>query len=138
MSLGRFGTNSHFSMTPFSRESSVFGVSLVSAKRHPKMVYWSTHWLWDVYPTKTRLCDYLRLLGRERGAEKRFDIPDDEYQSGRVAFYGLTVGYKKRLKKGFGLEFFIGAGLTQSWYKGYKGLRRVDLDHPDETVLSTV
>jgi hypothetical protein len=67
-------------------------------------------------------------------AEKQLDVPDDEFQSGRVAFYGFTVGYKKRLKKGFGLEFFIGAGLTQSWYKGYKGLRRVDLDHPDETV----
>ena len=69
----------------------------------------------------------------KEGAEKGLDIPDDEYQSGRVAFYGLTVGYKKRLKKGFGLEFFMGAGLTQSWYKGYKGLRRVDLDYPDET-----
>jgi len=68
------------------------------------------------------------------GAEKPFDIPDDEYQSGRVAIYGLSVGYKKRLKKGFGLEFFIGAGLTQSWYKGYKGLRRVDLDPQEETV----
>ena len=68
----------------------------------------------------------------KEGAEKQLDIPDDEYQSGRVAFYGLSVGYKKRLKNGFGLEFFIGAGLTQSWYKGYKGLRRVDLDHPDE------
>ncbi len=67
------------------------------------------------------------------GIEKRFDTPDDEYQSGRVAFYGLTAGYKKRLKYGFGLEIFFGAGLTQSWYKGYRGLRRVDLDHPDET-----
>ena len=64
----------------------------------------------------------------KEGAEKRLDIPDDEYQSGRVAFYGLTVGYKKRFKKDFALEFFVGAGLTQSWYKGYKGLRRVDLD----------
>ena len=70
----------------------------------------------------------------KEGAEKRLDIPDDEYQSGRVAFYGLTVGYKKRLKKDFALEFFLGAGLTQSWYKGYKGLRRVDLDDPEETV----
>ena len=70
----------------------------------------------------------------KEGAEKRLDIPDDEYQSGRVAFYGLTVGYKKRLKKDFALEFFLGAGLTQSWYKGYKGLRRVDLDDPKETV----
>ncbi len=32
----------------------------------------------------------------KEGAEKGLDIPDDEYQSGRVAFYGLTVGYKKR------------------------------------------
>ena len=70
----------------------------------------------------------------KEGAEKSFDIPDDEYQSGRVAFYGLTVGYKKRLKNDFALEFFVGAGLTQSWYKGYKGLRRVDLDDPEETV----
>ena len=70
----------------------------------------------------------------ESAAEKRGDAPDDEYQSGRVAFYGLSAGYKKRFKKGFGLEFFIGAGLTQSWYKGYKGLRRVDLDNSDETV----
>jgi hypothetical protein len=66
--------------------------------------------------------------------ERSLDIPDDEYQSGRVAFYGLTVGYKKRLKKDLALEFFVGAGLTQSWYKGYKGLRRVDLDNHDETV----
>ena len=69
----------------------------------------------------------------KEGAEKGLDIPDDEYQSGRVAFYGLTVGYKKRLKKDFALEFFLGAGLTQSRYKGYKGLRRVDLDDPHET-----
>ena len=70
----------------------------------------------------------------KEGAEKRLDIPDDEYQSGRVAYYGLTVGYKKRLKKDFALEFFVGAGLAQSWYKGYKGLRRVDLDDPEETL----
>ena len=70
----------------------------------------------------------------KEGAEKRLDIPNDEYQSGRVAFYGLTVGFKKRLKKDLALEFFVGAGLTQSWYKGYKGLRRVDLDDPKETV----
>ena len=70
----------------------------------------------------------------KEGTEKQLDIPDDEYQSGRVAFYGLTVGYKKRFKKDLALEFFVGAGLTQSWYKGYKGLRRVDLDDPKETV----
>ena len=70
----------------------------------------------------------------KEGTEKQLDIPDDEYQSGRVAFFGLTVGYKKRFKKDLALEFFVGAGLTQSWYKGYKGLRRVDLDDPKETV----
>ena len=70
----------------------------------------------------------------KEGIEKRLNVPDDEYQSGRVAFYGFTVGYKKRLKKDFALELFIGAGLTQSWYKGYKGLRRVDLDDPEEAI----
>jgi len=83
-------------------------------------------------PEFTIIYDY---WDEKSGAEKQLDVPDDEYQSGRVAFYGLTVGYKKRLKKGFGLEFFIGVGLTQSWYKGYKGLRQVALDHlDDETV----
>ena len=28
----------------------------------------------------------------KEGVEKRFDIPDDEYHSGRAAFYGLTIG----------------------------------------------
>ena len=83
-------------------------------------------------PEFTIIYDY---WDEKSGAEKQLDVPDDEYQSGRVAFYGLTVGYKKRLKKGFGLEFFIGVGLTQSWYKGYKGLRQVALDYlDDETV----
>lgn len=53
-------------------------------------------------------------------------IDEDEYQSGRVAFYGVTLGYKKRLNNQWALEAFIGAGLSQSWYKGYKGLERVD------------
>lgn len=70
----------------------------------------------------------------KEGAEQRFDIPDDEYQSGRVAFYGLTIGYKKRINKLFAIELFFGAGLTQSSYKGYKGLRRVDLDNQQETI----
>ena len=41
------------------------------------------------------------------------------FQSGRVAFYGVSVGYKKRLGDRIGLEFFLGGGLTQSRYKGY-------------------
>lgn len=81
-------------------------------------------------PEFTVIYDY---WSEKEGAEKSFDIPDDEYQSGRVAFYGFSVGFKKRLKKDFALELFVGAGLTQSWYKGYKGLRRVDLDSPEET-----
>ena len=50
----------------------------------------------------------------------------DAYQSGRVAFYGLTVGYKKRLNASWSLEAFMGLGLSQSWYKGYRGIERVD------------
>ena len=30
------------------------------------------------------------------------------------------------------LEFFIGAGLTHSWYKGFKGLVRTDLNNETE------
>lgn len=50
----------------------------------------------------------------------------DSYQSGRVAFYGLTFGYKKKLNTSWSLEAFMGLGLSQSWYKGYKGIKRVD------------
>lgn len=50
----------------------------------------------------------------------------DAYQSGRVAFYGLTFGYKKKLNNSWSLEAFMGLGLSQSWYKGYKGIKRVD------------
>ena len=57
----------------------------------------------------------------------------DAYQSGRVAFYGLTFGYKKKLNTSWSLEAFMGLGLSQSWYKGYRGNERVDHlgeDHP--------
>ena len=54
-------------------------------------------------------------------------IPQGEaYQSGRVAFYGLTVGYKKRLNPSWAIEAFLGFGLSQSNYRGYEGGQRVD------------
>ena len=57
----------------------------------------------------------------------------DVYQSGRVAFYGLTFGYKKKLNTSWSLEAFMGLGLSQSKYRGYKGDQRVDhlTDPPD-------
>jgi len=57
----------------------------------------------------------------------------DAYQSGRAAFYGLTVGYKKRLNALWSMEAFLGFGLSQSKYRGYKGYDRVDhlQDPPD-------
>ncbi len=57
----------------------------------------------------------------------------DAYQSGRVAFYGLTFGYKKKLNTSWSLEAFMGLGLSQSNYRGYKGDQRVDHlpDPPD-------
>ena len=30
------------------------------------------------------------------------------------------------MNENWALEAFMGAGLTQSWYKGYRGLKRVD------------
>ena len=50
----------------------------------------------------------------------------DAYQSGRVAFYGLTFGYKKKINTSWSLEAFMGVGLSQSWYKGYNANERVD------------
>jgi len=41
------------------------------------------------------------------------------YQSGRIAFYGLTIGYKKRFGKSWALEGFVGLGLSQSKNKHY-------------------
>lgn len=61
------------------------------------------------------------------GGSSRGDLPnDDSYQSGRIAFYGLTVGFKKRLNQAWALEAFLGAGLSQSKYRGYQGYNRVD------------
>ncbi len=59
-------------------------------------------------------------------------VPNESYNSGRIFFYGFTIGYKKNISKNYFLEFFIGAGLTHSWYKGYRGLNRVDMQ--DELV----
>ena len=53
---------------------------------------------------------------------------DDSYKSGRAAFYGITLGYKKKIGKNFALEAFIGAGLTQSVYRSYEGLVRTDFN----------
>ena len=72
-------------------------------------------------PKSLILFDYYEELEGPSGP-----IEGDEYQSGRVAFYGITLGYKKHLNALWALEAFIGAGLSQSWYKGYKGLERVD------------
>ena len=44
---------------------------------------------------------------------------NDTYQSGRVAFYGLTIGYKKRLSQRISLEAFIGGGYSMANYKAY-------------------
>ncbi len=52
---------------------------------------------------------------------------NDTYQSGRVAFYGLTIGYKKRLSQRISLEAFIGGGYSMANYKSYREDIRVDI-----------
>ena len=52
---------------------------------------------------------------------------NDTYQSGRVAFYGLTIGYKKRLSQRISLEAFIGGGYSMSNYKAYREDNRIDI-----------
>lgn len=53
---------------------------------------------------------------------------DGSFQSGRATFYGLTLGYKHRLNERWGLELFVGGGLSQTNYKGFNRLDRVDVD----------
>ena len=50
----------------------------------------------------------------------------NNYTSGRVMFYGLTFGHSWKFNKKWGLEVFVGGGLTQSWYKGFDNNIRVD------------
>ena len=51
---------------------------------------------------------------------------NDTYHSGRVAFYGITFGFKKRLNKRFSLEAFIGGGYSMANYKLYREDVRID------------
>ena len=45
---------------------------------------------------------------------------EGSYQSGRNAYYGITIGKKIPLKsKKFNLELFLGGGTSQSNYKYY-------------------
>ncbi len=51
---------------------------------------------------------------------------NNTYQSGRVAFYGLTIGYKKRLSQRISLEAFIGGGYSMANYKAFREDNRID------------
>ncbi len=56
------------------------------------------------------------------------DPADGTFKSGRSGFHGLSLGYKKRLSDRWALEAFVGGGYTMSWYKGYNGMERTDVD----------
>ena len=56
-----------------------------------------------------------------------YDNDNDTYQSGRIAFYGFTIGYKKRLSKRISLEAFIGGGYSMANYKAYREDNRFDI-----------
>ena len=58
--------------------------------------------------------------------EYRF-YDNDTYQSGRVAFYGFTIGYKKRISQRISLEAFIGGGYSIANYKAYREDTRLDI-----------
>ena len=54
------------------------------------------------------------------------------YQSGRNAYYGITIGEKIPLKnKNFNLEIFIGGGSSQSNYKYYNKEGNRIYENPD-------
>jgi hypothetical protein len=54
-----------------------------------------------------------------------------EYKSGRLFFYGLTLGYKWELNEKWALEAFVGGGYSMSNYKGYEDEIRTDRDPED-------
>ena len=57
---------------------------------------------------------------------------EGSYQSGRNAYYGITIGKKIPLKnKNFNLEIFIGGGSSQSNYKYYNKKWNRVYENPD-------
>ena len=57
---------------------------------------------------------------------------EGSYQSGRNAYYGITIGKKIPLKnKKLNLELFIGGGTSQSNYKYYNKLGNRIYENPD-------
>ena len=57
---------------------------------------------------------------------------EGSYQSGRNAYYGVTIGKKIPLKnKNFNLEIFIGGGSSQSNYKYYNKEGNRIYENPD-------
>ena len=57
---------------------------------------------------------------------------EGSYQSGRNAYYGITIGKKIPLKnKNFNLEVFIGGGSSQSNYKYYNKEGNRIFENPD-------
>ena len=57
---------------------------------------------------------------------------EGSYQSGRNAYYGITIGKKITLKnKKLNLEIFIGGGTSQSNYKYYNKLGNRIYENPD-------
>ena len=57
---------------------------------------------------------------------------EGSYQSGRNAYYGLTIGKKIKLKNpNFGLELFLGGGSSQSNYKYYNQLGEIERSEND-------
>ena len=57
---------------------------------------------------------------------------EGSYQSGRNAYYGITIGKKIRLKNDkLNLEIFMGGGTSQSNYKYYNKLGNRVYVNPD-------
>ncbi|WP_264563912.1 DUF3575 domain-containing protein [Flavobacterium sp. N3904] len=43
----------------------------------------------------------------------------DKYEKGFGYFFGATIGYEKKISNHFMLDFFVGGGWHQGFYKGY-------------------
>ena len=64
---------------------------------------------------------------------------EGSYQSGRNAYYGITIGKKIPLKNNkFNLELFIGGGTSQSNYKYYNKEGNRIYENPDINIQATI
>ena len=96
----------------------------LKAQKNQRSFFIGPHWGYGMFTLKVpKFFTYIVDTGlKEEGS----------YQSGRNTYYGITIGKKIPLKSNkFHLEFFLGGGSSQSYYKFYNKLGNRIYENPD-------